>query len=406
MATYRASATAVSTSANTLTVDKPTGTVNGDVLFALAYVNSSSVTITPPAGWNIIDTINTTITAKMTLYYKVASSEGANYRFDFSATTRVRVSIHAYYRADTIAPINAHSVKGNAAGANAVATGITSTVANSQIIFFAGMDSGLSVTFTPDGSLTERYDSGGVAAHEVADALQVTPGATGDKTAVPSDKTDENAAFLLALSPITAGQNTETDLAQAIAKQKAKVIGQNTEADEAQAVAKQKAKVIGQNTETDLAQAVAKQKAKVIGQNTETDLEQAVGRIKVMGVAQVTEADEAQRITRFAGLILQQVEENDLAQAIMPMKRMMVGQAVEFDLTQAMVSMKRVMIRQAIEIDLAGFLSRKHEPPMSWKLEEGQGVSQLVHSRAHQLVDAHVDRLIEPSRPRRLVKTR
>lgn len=98
---------------------------------------------------------------------------------------------------------------------------------------------------------------------------------------------------------VAVGQVTETDLAQAIGKQKIKAIGQVTETDLAQAITVRKIKAIGQVTETDLAQAIAwAPKHRLTNQVTETDLAQAIQWTpKNRSVVQVVETDLAQPIS-------------------------------------------------------------------------------------------------------------
>lgn len=201
VAAYRSSDGTLNASSNSVTVTKPASTADGDIMLALIYVNDATATITPPTGWTIIDTINTTITAKETLYWKRADSEGASYIFNFSVTTRNRGSIHSFTGVANSLPYNAHSVQGNDSGTNAIAPTITSVVDNSLIVFLCGQDSALTSTYTPPSGMTERYDSGGASAQEVADVILATAGATGTKTATPTDTTDQNAGFLVALTP-------------------------------------------------------------------------------------------------------------------------------------------------------------------------------------------------------------
>jgi hypothetical protein len=197
--TFRAAETAASLSANTVTVTKPTGTVDNDIMLAIAYVNDATATITPPAGWTLAESVNTTITAKATLYYKKASSEGANYQFDFSVTSRVRATIVTFTGQDTTTPVGDTSGQGNSSSTSAPAATVTSTVDNSVIVYGAIMDSGTGTSWTPPTDYTEATDTGGAASTTFAYATMASAGATGTITGTNSSA-EANAAYLVVLN--------------------------------------------------------------------------------------------------------------------------------------------------------------------------------------------------------------
>lgn len=205
--TYRASAEAYNAAANSLTVNKPTGTVNGDIMLAFAYCNAPADVITPPAGWDVIQTINTTISGRMTVYAKKAKSEGSSYVFGFDSVQRCRVSIHSFYGADATSFINASSVNVTVSSVDVVASSITTTAANCLLVFLCGSDNTLTIAYGPPADMTERFDSGVVpSGHEVATVSQATAGASGDKTG-SSDYATTGVAFLIALAPPSVGED-------------------------------------------------------------------------------------------------------------------------------------------------------------------------------------------------------
>ena len=72
--THETSATAVGTS-DTATVNKPSGTVEGDLLVVgLMFEKGSAVSPTPPAGWTLIGRTNNSEDIGMATYYKVAGA--------------------------------------------------------------------------------------------------------------------------------------------------------------------------------------------------------------------------------------------------------------------------------------------------------------------------------------------
>ncbi len=72
-----ASATASATGSQTLTITKPTGTTDGDLM--IMHVIYSDSTVSTPSGWTLKDSNTTASNGYTYLFYKVASSEGASY---------------------------------------------------------------------------------------------------------------------------------------------------------------------------------------------------------------------------------------------------------------------------------------------------------------------------------------
>jgi hypothetical protein len=130
-------------------------------------------------------------------------------------------------------------------------------------------------------------------------------------------------------------------------------VNQVTETDTAQATAKQKVKAIEQNTETDLAQAVGRLKQLAIAQNTETDAVQAIAPAKSAAVGQVSETDTAQPITWKITRLVNQVEETDTSQTITPARRHAVAIVSETDSAQSITSKNIRLVAQVTEADVA-----------------------------------------------------
>jgi hypothetical protein len=74
------------TSANSVTVTKPSQTADGDLMLAVTV--GPVATVTPPAGWTLLGSFTDT-TVQSNLYKKIASSEGASYAFSFSVSSAV-----------------------------------------------------------------------------------------------------------------------------------------------------------------------------------------------------------------------------------------------------------------------------------------------------------------------------
>jgi hypothetical protein len=189
--TYRSSATADNgAGATSLVIDKPTGTVQHDVMIAQITVNGNQ-TITAPAGWTSVVVNNRGNDIEQQIFSKAAGNyEGASYTFTFSASVSATGGISSYQSVDTTTPILAadSANSGNTPGIAATAPSLTTNSAAGQLIAFFGTD-GVHTHTTAIG-MTERYEkpSGGVvsptsSAHD--QALAPTP-VTGTRSIIIS----------------------------------------------------------------------------------------------------------------------------------------------------------------------------------------------------------------------------
>lgn len=83
---FRAASTAGASTAANLTITKPTGTVDDDIL--IGYIaKDDTAAVTAPAGWTLLKE-GTANTYYMGIWWKRASSEGANWQWVFSSIWR------------------------------------------------------------------------------------------------------------------------------------------------------------------------------------------------------------------------------------------------------------------------------------------------------------------------------
>ena len=98
--TFRSAATAANGAAPvSLTVAKPAGTTDGDVLVAFVTIAGDKAIAAAPSGWTLLDERSTgtaTGDCLTVVYTKVAASEGANYVWDFTAGVDAAAVILAY----------------------------------------------------------------------------------------------------------------------------------------------------------------------------------------------------------------------------------------------------------------------------------------------------------------------
>jgi hypothetical protein len=210
--TYRANATKVTS--NSMLINKPTGTIQYDVMVANIYVVGTDPNITAPSGWTLVLSTLDGTTARLSTYRKVAgASEPASYTWTLSGSTMTEGGIITFYGVNTTDPIDVYGGQANAASTSYTAPSVTTTVSNAMLVAaFGAKAGGSSNTVTPPAGMTERYDIGqnnnGPSCNEAATVAQALAGASGTKVATGQSGT--NIGHLVALKPDTT--NYELDL--------------------------------------------------------------------------------------------------------------------------------------------------------------------------------------------------
>jgi hypothetical protein len=133
---YKTEATTTGGSAGTITVDKPSGTVSGDVLLAHIVSDTNSKTITPPAGWDEEEGVPGD-SGYSYVFKKVAGgSEPTSYTFTYSSNSGRLGRILRFEGQKISAAISSNGQANNTASTTLTAPTITPTDANSIIVFF------------------------------------------------------------------------------------------------------------------------------------------------------------------------------------------------------------------------------------------------------------------------------
>ena len=192
-----------------LTINKPTGTVTDDVMVASITVTPSTVGITPPSGWTVVqDTLQAQdATSHLTTYYKIATaSEPATYAWNFSTSHSGAVGgIATFSGVNTASPIvsSASLVENGNTAVDHTAPSITASTDDMLVTVHEYQSSG---TWTPPTGMTEAVDKySGAATGATGVSLEMNylllnaAGPTGDKIATASGNGDEGASHSLAL---------------------------------------------------------------------------------------------------------------------------------------------------------------------------------------------------------------
>jgi hypothetical protein len=187
---FRSSATAKYAAVTNITVTKPAGTVDGDMLIAFLSVGGASIpTIGAPSGWTLhttyTDVTASGFTVRNHIYFKLAASEGANWQWTFTVSN-AECSVLAFTGADLTTPIPSAPSYTSSIGTTTTFPTVTTPRDNSLVIAY-GQDwgDGVSTLIAPSGStptFTERVTCATSSIQSISTGVLATAGATGAKT--------------------------------------------------------------------------------------------------------------------------------------------------------------------------------------------------------------------------------
>ncbi|WP_437571581.1 cell wall anchor protein [Sorangium sp. So ce542] len=163
--TFRSSSTATGKNVTSLTLAKPAGVAQGDVLLArIAIRNQVGAVIAPPAGWTLLRSDQSASAVKSWVLWRVATgAEPASYAFGVDVSAYLAGSIVAFSGADPASPIDAASGQKNGNSATLAAPPVTTTAANGVAVWFGtqvwtGSSCPASPIVPPSG-FTEPFDT-------------------------------------------------------------------------------------------------------------------------------------------------------------------------------------------------------------------------------------------------------
>jgi hypothetical protein len=194
--------------AASITIPKPAGAVEGDLLLAVvAHQGGTARGMTPPTGWTAVPNgdIAQGTNARIHAWYRVAGAEEPDaYLFTLTGGSAQDTAggILAISGANT-APIDASAGQANATSSkNATAPSVTTTVPSTLLVYGGSANSG--VTFTPPVGMTEHLDLATTGTYRVATTVatqeRAATGATGTRVAtMPSSV--KSATVAIAIRP-------------------------------------------------------------------------------------------------------------------------------------------------------------------------------------------------------------
>ena len=203
-----------------VTVNKPTGTADGDIEFLLLKHLANEDPNSGLTGWTQLGTrrYDATSGSSHSLYYRIAASEGASYTIGWATSGRSGATVATYRDGfDTADPIDVVSDTAyTTSNATVRAAGMTVSAANSPLIWFGNTHNSSSATMTPatnPGTFVEDVDNWNSTSRwgrEIASFVWTGSGATGDMDATNSVSTTTKHAFAVALNPSGGSAATTT----------------------------------------------------------------------------------------------------------------------------------------------------------------------------------------------------
>jgi len=192
-------ASAKATGNASVTINKPTGTANNDLMIAFVFMDSGlNRTWTPPSGWTEVLDMNSP--PNITVAYKIAgASEPANYTWSPSGTGGCAGTIVTYSNAsyDKIGTVSTTMV-----GSVQTASGITLAASGSTLFaFFCNSNTGVTWSSPTSGLSSLVSNSTTYGSYVLYSQDNVGSGATGDKSATVSSTSGERGYVLVGIKP-------------------------------------------------------------------------------------------------------------------------------------------------------------------------------------------------------------
>jgi hypothetical protein len=209
----RSSTTATVESGTSITLNKPAGTAQNDVLVLwIGYTGGG--TLTPPTGFSLLQFSGGfgSPAPGIGAWYKVAgSSEPATYTWTDSTTTPLVGWLGAYIGVDPAAPFDVAKTSNESGATTSHPTNSAMSTANTDELLVMGFAVAANATWTPPSGTGEEVQikntTGTIISIDVADAIQSRAGASAVYTAT-SSTSNSGAELIGALKPLAANTTT------------------------------------------------------------------------------------------------------------------------------------------------------------------------------------------------------
>jgi len=194
---------------SSFTITKPVGTLDGDLMI-LYWSAQNTVVPNTLSGWTLLrsDSYDTAAETN-SVYYKVASGEGATWAWTTPSGTRAAVTVVSLFN-ENASPIDAQGFQGNAASTTITGPTLTIAEAGEVILWFGGYGASTAARvvtqpagYTVADALATADNSTVFAGHLAAYLLNPSTGSTG---AINGSMThgDPNYAFAISIKALPA----------------------------------------------------------------------------------------------------------------------------------------------------------------------------------------------------------
>lgn len=188
-----------------ISVGKPAGTVDGDIVVVGFNYGVLADPVTPPSGWtSVYNSGDLGGSRGLRVYAKVADGEGASWAWGLNTSTNWVVHAVTLSGRTGSATPDANGGQTNASSTSVTAPSISPAATNCDLVgFFASTNGSL---FTPPSGMTERQDDSQASAHnlEAATEALTSSGATGTRVATQGTA-GQNAGWIGAFAPAPPG---------------------------------------------------------------------------------------------------------------------------------------------------------------------------------------------------------
>lgn len=144
-----------------IVLNKPTGTVDGDVMLAMLYIEDASgdppTGLTAPSGWTKLQSAIANSSFWMAVYYKIAASEGSSYTWSWTPAAYTSGHIGSWSGCHATTPVDASAMGTATTGSTVTYPSVTTSVTDTHIV---GLVSAWSVGETAPAGFSTADDPG------------------------------------------------------------------------------------------------------------------------------------------------------------------------------------------------------------------------------------------------------
>ncbi len=195
-------------------ITKPSGTVDDDLLVAVFTKELTTAFGNAPTGWTILRNGAKNGTGRSWVAYKLASSEGTNYTWDWTGNEDGGGRIYRVTGVDTTTPVDQSSSWNEGTSNNPVASTLTTDDADNLVFAIHTADgvglSGLTADTGWNLEHSESYGSGGDRSSQLTETKEVDSAASGNTAPDGGGGTYDWGCLQLAAQPTAAGPQTIT----------------------------------------------------------------------------------------------------------------------------------------------------------------------------------------------------